>query len=55
MWYKGAAVKLDIKMKIDLAQQLAQTLPIRIEYDGFFNVPLKKPERIIFVTDFVYE
>jgi hypothetical protein len=55
MLYKGAAVKLDIKMKIDLAQQSAQTLPTRIEYDGYFNIPLKKPERITFVTNFEYE
>jgi hypothetical protein len=54
MFYKGAAVKLGVKMKIDLAQQSAQTLPTRMEYDGYFNVPLKKPEHIQFITDFKY-
>lgn len=54
MLYKGAAVKLDIKMKIDLAQHGEQAYPIKITYDGFFNVPLKKPERIQFETNFSF-
>ncbi len=42
--YAGAAFDFDVTMDIELDQVLGQYIPIKIEYDGWWDVPARKPE-----------
>lgn len=42
--YYGALFDFDIRMKIELKKLGALYLPEYLEYDGFWNVPMRKPE-----------
>lgn len=42
--YYGAAFDFDVTMDIELDLVLDQYIPIKIAYDGFWDVPARKPE-----------
>ena len=42
--YAGTAFDFDVTMDIELDQVLGQYIPIKIHYDGWWDVPARKPE-----------
>ncbi len=50
--YSGALFSFDVKMKIRLTKLGDTYLPTSVEYDGFWDVPLKTAERAKFNTVF---
>ena len=50
--YYGALFDFDIKMKIELKKHGDLYVPEYLEYDGFWNVPMKKPEVSKFYSRF---
>ncbi len=50
--HNGTAFQFDISMKIRLTQYKDKYYPIFIEYDGWWDVPAKRPEISLFTLDF---
>lgn len=52
LYYKGAAFDFDIDMSIQLQRMGDQYVPSYLSYDGWWDVPTKKPEKSIFSSTF---
>ncbi len=52
--YRGSLFDFDVKMDIELEQNQGEYLPRKISYDGFWDVPGKKPEISRFSAQFYH-
>lgn len=50
--YSGALFSFDVKMKVRLTKRGSLYLPQSIEYEGFWDIPMKAAERAKFETKF---
>ncbi len=50
--YYGTAFDFDVKMDIKLRKLEEQYIPEHLTYNGFWNIPLQKPETAVFNTSF---
>ncbi len=50
--YNGALFSFDVKMKVRLTKRGDMYLPQHIEYEGFWDIPMKAAERAKFKTKF---
>lgn len=54
LMYKGFWFDFDVKMNIELTKIGNKYFPQKINYDGYWDVPMKKPEKAKFETIFKY-
>jgi len=54
LMYKGFWFDFDVKMDIELTKIGNKYFPQKINYDGYWDVPMKKPEKAKFETIFNY-